>query len=142
MRSSEAAPASYAALREPDVYPQESVEEGRDAAGRGRTRRDAEGRERDLGTGLCLLPSPFQAVKDLAGVLDGDGVAIRAGHHCAQPLHRPAFSMLHAFLRVFSIMQRRLSFLALPLASSPQGSGSHLRIRQGELRLLQHEGRD
>ncbi|CAE7477280.1 csd [Symbiodinium natans] len=26
--------------------------------------------------------------QDLAGVLDGDGVAIRAGHHCAQPLHR------------------------------------------------------
>ena len=25
---------------------------------------------------------------DLAQVLDGDGVAIRAGHHCTQPLHR------------------------------------------------------
>jgi len=24
---------------------------------------------------------------DLAQVLDGEGVAIRAGHHCAQPLH-------------------------------------------------------
>ncbi|CAE7550458.1 SLC12A5 [Symbiodinium pilosum] len=26
--------------------------------------------------------------QDVAGVLDVDGVAIRAGHHCAQPLHR------------------------------------------------------
>ena len=26
--------------------------------------------------------------QDVAGVLDADGVAIRAGHHCAQPLHR------------------------------------------------------
>lgn len=25
---------------------------------------------------------------DLAAILDLDGVAIRAGHHCAQPLHR------------------------------------------------------
>lgn len=25
---------------------------------------------------------------DLAQVLDGEGVAIRAGHHCTQPLHR------------------------------------------------------
>ena len=24
---------------------------------------------------------------DLAAILDGDGIAIRAGHHCAQPLH-------------------------------------------------------
>jgi cysteine desulfurase/selenocysteine lyase len=24
---------------------------------------------------------------DVSQVLDGDGVAIRAGHHCAQPLH-------------------------------------------------------
>jgi len=26
--------------------------------------------------------------QDVAGVLDMDGIAIRAGHHCAQPLHR------------------------------------------------------
>jgi cysteine desulfurase/selenocysteine lyase len=25
---------------------------------------------------------------DIAQVLDGEGIAIRAGHHCAQPLHR------------------------------------------------------
>ena len=25
---------------------------------------------------------------DLASLLDRDGIAIRAGHHCAQPLHR------------------------------------------------------
>ena len=24
---------------------------------------------------------------DLAAILDGEGIAIRAGHHCAQPLH-------------------------------------------------------
>ena len=24
---------------------------------------------------------------DLATLLDGDGIAVRAGHHCAQPLH-------------------------------------------------------
>jgi cysteine desulfurase/selenocysteine lyase len=24
---------------------------------------------------------------DLAAILDGEGVAVRAGHHCAQPLH-------------------------------------------------------
>lgn len=25
---------------------------------------------------------------DVAGILDGEGVAVRAGHHCTQPLHR------------------------------------------------------
>lgn len=25
---------------------------------------------------------------DVATVLDGEGIAIRAGHHCTQPLHR------------------------------------------------------
>lgn len=25
---------------------------------------------------------------DVAAVLDGEGVAVRAGHHCTQPLHR------------------------------------------------------
>ena len=25
---------------------------------------------------------------DIASILDGDGVCIRAGHHCTQPLHR------------------------------------------------------
>ena len=29
-----------------------------------------------------------EILKDVAGVLDMDGIAIRAGHHCAQPLHR------------------------------------------------------
>ena len=24
---------------------------------------------------------------DVAGVLDGEGIAVRAGHHCCQPLH-------------------------------------------------------
>ena len=24
---------------------------------------------------------------DIAAVLDGDGIAVRAGHHCCQPLH-------------------------------------------------------
>ena len=24
---------------------------------------------------------------DVAQILDGDGIAVRAGHHCAQPLH-------------------------------------------------------
>jgi cysteine desulfurase/selenocysteine lyase len=25
---------------------------------------------------------------DIAGILDGEGIAVRAGHHCTQPLHR------------------------------------------------------
>jgi len=25
---------------------------------------------------------------DLAAIFDADGIAVRAGHHCAQPLHR------------------------------------------------------
>ena len=25
---------------------------------------------------------------DVAAILDGEGVAVRAGHHCTQPLHR------------------------------------------------------
>jgi cysteine desulfurase/selenocysteine lyase len=25
---------------------------------------------------------------DVASLLDGDGICIRAGHHCTQPLHR------------------------------------------------------
>ncbi|NJK31897.1 MAG: aminotransferase class V-fold PLP-dependent enzyme [Deltaproteobacteria bacterium] len=25
---------------------------------------------------------------DIAAILDGEGVAVRAGHHCTQPLHR------------------------------------------------------
>ena len=25
---------------------------------------------------------------DLASLLDGDGICVRAGHHCTQPLHR------------------------------------------------------
>jgi cysteine desulfurase/selenocysteine lyase len=24
---------------------------------------------------------------DIAQILDGEGIAVRAGHHCAQPLH-------------------------------------------------------
>jgi len=39
-----------------------------------------------------IAPGPVwsrtSAVQDVAAVLDVDGVAIRAGHHCAQPLHR------------------------------------------------------
>ena len=27
------------------------------------------------------------AMHDLATLLDGDAIAVRAGHHCAQPLH-------------------------------------------------------
>ena len=34
------------------------------------------------------LAIPTGHFQDVAGVLDADGVAIRAGHHCAQPLHR------------------------------------------------------
>ena len=50
--------------------------------------------------GLRLLAEPREQVAvltftmdgahphDIASILDGEGVCIRAGHHCTQPLHR------------------------------------------------------
>jgi len=39
-------------------------------------------------TGLVSFVDARVHPHDLATILDGEGVAIRAGHHCAQPLHR------------------------------------------------------
>jgi cysteine desulfurase / selenocysteine lyase len=38
-------------------------------------------------TGLCAFNHPSIHPSDLAAFLDQDGVALRSGHHCAQPLH-------------------------------------------------------
>ena len=39
-------------------------------------------------TGLICFNDPRVHPHDLAAVLDQHGIAVRAGHHCAQPLHR------------------------------------------------------
>ncbi|MFH1843888.1 MAG: aminotransferase class V-fold PLP-dependent enzyme, partial [bacterium] len=38
--------------------------------------------------GLISFHDPLVHPHDMATLLDEHGVAIRAGHHCAQPLHR------------------------------------------------------
>ncbi len=38
--------------------------------------------------GLVSFHDPHVHPHDMAQLLDADGVAVRAGHHCAQPLHR------------------------------------------------------
>jgi cysteine desulfurase/selenocysteine lyase len=38
--------------------------------------------------GLVSFHDPLIHPHDLATLLDEQGVAVRAGHHCAQPLHR------------------------------------------------------
>ncbi len=38
--------------------------------------------------GLVSFHDPFVHPHDMAQLLDARGVAVRAGHHCAQPLHR------------------------------------------------------
>lgn len=45
-------------------------------------------READARGGLVSFVDDAVHPHDLAQILDGDGVAVRAGHHCAQPLHR------------------------------------------------------
>ena len=45
--------------------------------------REAEGRG-----GLVSFVDEAVHPHDLAQILDGEGIAVRAGHHCAQPLHR------------------------------------------------------
>ena len=37
---------------------------------------------------LCAFNSETVHAADLATFLDQDGIAVRAGHHCTQPLHR------------------------------------------------------
>jgi len=39
-------------------------------------------------TGLVAFVDPRVHPHDLSTLLDGEGIAVRAGHHCAQPLHR------------------------------------------------------
>ena len=39
-------------------------------------------------TGLVAFTSPTVHATDLAFFLDQEGVAVRTGHHCCQPLHR------------------------------------------------------
>ena len=50
---------------------------------------------------------------DLSAVLDADGIAIRAGHHCAQPIHdrlgivasaRTSFYLYNTFEEVDKLM--------------------------------------
>lgn len=38
--------------------------------------------------GLVAFSDPFVPPHDMSTILDEHGVAVRAGHHCAQPLHR------------------------------------------------------
>ncbi len=38
--------------------------------------------------GLVSFHDPLVHPHDMATFLDGEGIALRAGHHCAQPLHR------------------------------------------------------
>ena len=38
--------------------------------------------------GLVAFTDPVVHPHDLATLLDAEGIAVRAGHHCAQPLHR------------------------------------------------------
>jgi cysteine desulfurase/selenocysteine lyase len=45
-------------------------------------------RDPDRRGGLISFHDPRVHPHDLATVLDQEGVAVRAGHHCAQPLHR------------------------------------------------------
>jgi cysteine desulfurase/selenocysteine lyase len=73
--------------RAPKAAPQEAV------VGHGRELLDGV-------DGLCRLPSPERNVgvltftlegahpHDVASLLDQDGICVRAGHHCTQPLHR------------------------------------------------------
>lgn len=39
-------------------------------------------------TGLAAIDVPGIHAHDLGQYLDGEGIAVRVGHHCAQPLHR------------------------------------------------------
>ena len=39
-------------------------------------------------TGLVSLTSPSVHATDISFFLDQEGVAVRTGHHCCQPLHR------------------------------------------------------
>ena len=43
---------------------------------------------RDNKTGIIAFNVKDVHPHDVASILDNDGVAVRAGHHCAQPLHR------------------------------------------------------
>jgi cysteine desulfurase/selenocysteine lyase len=42
----------------------------------------------DNKTGIIAFNVKDVHPHDVASILDNDGVAVRAGHHCAQPLHR------------------------------------------------------
>lgn len=44
-------------------------------------------------TALCAFNVRGLNASDLATMLDLDGVAVRSGHHCAQPLHRTALGV-------------------------------------------------
>jgi len=43
--------------------------------------------------GLVAFTSPAVHASDLTFFLDQEGVAVRSGHHCAQPLHRDVFKV-------------------------------------------------
>ena len=45
-------------------------------------------REPSARTGLVAFVDKRVHPHDLSTILDGQGIAVRAGHHCAQPLHR------------------------------------------------------
>jgi cysteine desulfurase/selenocysteine lyase len=38
--------------------------------------------------GLVAFHDPLVPPHDMSTILDQEGIAVRAGHHCAQPLHR------------------------------------------------------
>jgi cysteine desulfurase/selenocysteine lyase len=52
---------------------------------------------------------------DVASVLDGEGVAVRAGHHCAQPIHR-RFGVAATVRASFALYNRRADVDALVAA--------------------------
>jgi cysteine desulfurase / selenocysteine lyase len=43
---------------------------------------------KDRGSAISFKGSEFLHPHDISQILDSEGVAVRAGHHCAQPLHR------------------------------------------------------
>jgi len=44
--------------------------------------------EAEMRGGLVSFHDPMVHPHDMAQLLDSVGIAVRAGHHCAQPLHR------------------------------------------------------
>ena len=62
--------------------------------------------EPDRRGGLVSFDDPQVHPHDLSTILDQLGIAVRAGHHCAQPLHRE-LGLLATTRASFGIYTRR-----------------------------------